>query len=183
MLAGGLSPSDANPLEPLPLESYGIRHGDTFEDLVTGRVVHGQLTLSITLGHENGESSLSARVTNVVAPGRAAERQISDWRLRNNNREIATERQGFGEISDYRVSGPGRSPDLRPVSWRGLLPKHPHGLADWIGPPLDALETWAAGVRHLRCPRRLLPSPFRAAERARADIGPDGRDTPLGPGR
>ena len=179
LLAGGLSPSDADPLEPLPLESYGIRHGDTFEDLVTGRRMHGQLRLSITLGNENGELSLSARVTNVEAPGRAAERQISDWRLRSNDREIATERQGFAETSDYRVSGPGRSPDLRPVSWRGLLPKHPHGLADWIGAPLDGLETWAAGVRQLRCPRRLLPSPFRTTERPPASIGPDGRNTPL----
>ena len=78
-----------------------------------------------------------------------------------------------------RISVAGQSPDLRPVTWRGLLPKHPHALADWIGPQLDALETWAAGVRHLRCPRRLLPSPFRAAERAPANIRPDGRDTPL----
>ena len=100
LLAGGLSPSDAYAREPLPLVSCGIRHGDTFEDLVTGRVVHGRLRLSITLGDENGESSLSATVTNVVAPGRTPERQISDWRLQSNDREIATERQGFGETSE-----------------------------------------------------------------------------------
>ena len=93
--------------------------------------------------------------------------------------EIVTERQGFGDTSGYQVSAPGESPDPRPIAWRGLLPKHPHRLADWIGPPLDALKTWAVGVRHLRCPRRLLRSPFRAAERAPARIGPDGRDTPL----
>jgi len=179
LLAGGLTPSDADPLEPLPLESYGIRHGDTFDDLVTGRVVHGQLRLSITLGDENGESSLSATVTNVVAPGRTAERQISEWRLQSNDREIVADRQGFGETPDYRITPPGESPDVRPIAWQGLLPKQPHTLPDWIGPPLDALARWAAGVRHLRCPRRLLPSPFRAAERPPANIGPDGRDTPL----
>ena len=179
LLAGGLAPSDADAREPLPLESYGIRHGDTFEDLVTGRVVHGRLRLSITLRDESGESSLSATVTNVVAPGRTPERQISDWRLQSNGREITAERQGFGETPDYRIPVRGASPDLRPVVWRGLLPRQPDLLADWIGPQLDALETWAAGVRHLRCPRRLLPSPFRAAERAPASIGPDGRETPL----
>ena len=179
LLAGGLSASDRDAREPLPLESGGLRHGRTFEDLVTGRVVHGRLRLSITLEDDSGELSLSATVTNVVAPGRTPERQISDWRLQSNDREIVAERRGFGETSDYQISVPGESPDLRPIAWRGLLPKHPHALADWIGPPLDALEAWAAGVRHLRCPRRLLPSPFRAAERAPANIGPDGRDTPL----
>ena len=179
LLAGGLAASDRDAREPLPLESGGLRHGRTFEDLVTGRVVHGRLRLSMTLKGDSGESSLSATVRNVVAPGRTPERQISDWRLQSNDREFAAERRGFGETSDYRISVPGKSPDLRPIAWRGLLPKHPHELADWIGPPLDALEAWAAGVRHLSCPRRLLPSPFRAAERPSATIGPDGRDTPL----
>ncbi len=179
LLAGGLASSDGDAREPLPLESFGIRHGDTFEDLVTGRVVHGQLGLSATLKGKRGEWSLSATVTNVVAPGRTPERQISEWRLQSDGREIVAERQGFGEASDYRISVPGASPELRPVAWRGLLPRHPQALADWIGPQRDALATWAAGVRHLRCPRRLLQSPFRAAERAPASIGPDGRDTPL----
>ena len=179
LLAGGLAGSDGDAREPLPLESCGIRHGETFEDLVTGRVAHGRLRLSVTLGDGSGESSLSAAVQNVVAPGRTPERQIADWRLRSNDREIVADRQGFGEPSDYRISVPGASPDLRRVVWRGLLPKQPHALADWIGPQVDALATWAAGVRHLRCPRRLLPSPFRAPERAPAGIGPDGRDTPL----
>ena len=179
LLAGGLAPSDGNTREPLPLESYGIRHGETFEDLVTGRVMHGRLRLSITLGGENGESSLSATVRHVEAPGRKPERQISDWRLQSNDHEIIAERQGFGETSEYRISVPGKSQDLRPVAWQGLLPKDPHALADWIGPRLDAMTTWAGGVRHLRCPRRLLPSPFPVTERAPASIGPDGCDTPL----
>ena len=179
LLAGGLSPSDADPQEPLPLESCGIRHGETFEDLVTGRAVHGRLRLSITLRDESGEWSLSATITNVVAPGRTPERQISDWRLHSDGREITAERQDFGAAPDYRVSLTGESPHHRPVVWRGLLPRQPNALADWIGPRLNALETWAGGVRHLRCPRRLLPSPFRAAERGPSNIGADGRNTPL----
>ncbi len=179
LLAGGLAPSEGDAREPLPLESCGIRHGETFEDLVTGRVVHGRLRLAATLRDESGESSLAATVTNVVASGRKPERQLSDWRLRSNGRELAVERLGFSESPDYRVSVAGASPAPRPVTWRGLLPRQPQTLADWIGPRLEALETWAARVRYLRCPRRLLLSPFRAAERATASIGADGRDTPL----
>ena len=122
LLAGGLAPSDSDAREPLPLESYGIRHGETFEDLVTGRAVHARLGLSVTPEGERGESSLSATVTNVVTPGRAPERQISEWRLQSSKREIVAERQGFGETSDYRISIPGAPPELRPVAWRGLSP-------------------------------------------------------------
>ncbi len=179
LLAGGLAPPDGVVREPLPLESGGLRHGETFEDLVTGRPVHGRLQLSITLAGESGESSLSATVTNVMAPGRTSERQISDWRLQSGDREIVAERQGFNKAADYRISVPGDSPDLRPLIWRGLLPAQPHALADWIGPQADALRAWAAGVRHLRCPRHLRASALHASERAPASIGPDGRDSPL----
>ena len=179
LLAGGLAPSDGDAREPLPLESCGIRHGEGFEDLVTGRAVHGQLRLSVTLGGRSGEAALSATIRNVVTPGRTSERQISEWRLQTNGREIVAQRQGFDETSDYRISVPGESPDLRPTAWRGLLPKHPHALPHWIDPQRDALATWAAGVRYLSCPRRLPPPPFRAAERAPTSIGADGRETPL----
>ena len=119
LLAGGLSERDER--EPLPLTSGGIRHGKTFEDLVTGRSVHGELKLSITFTDENAESSLSATVANVVAPGRPHERQISCWRLASGGRELVAERQGFGKTSAFRIV-PGTSPDLRSVIWRGLLP-------------------------------------------------------------
>ena len=179
LLAGGLASSDSDAREPLPLESFGVRHGETFEDLVTGRAAHGQLRVSATLKGRNGESSLAATITNVVEPGRTSERQISDWRLQSRAQEIVAERQGFGEMSEYRVSVAGASSMLRPIAWRGLLPRQPRMLADWLSPQVDDLRTWTTGIRHLRCPRRLLPSPFRASERAPASIGPDGRYTPL----
>ena len=179
LLAGGLAPAESDAREPLPLESGGIRHGETFEDLVTGRAPHGQLRLSITLADGSTESSLAATVTNVVAPGRPSERQISDWRLTSGGREIVAERQGFGATSDYRISMPGAEPEFRTVAWRGLLPTRPVELAAWAAPQVDAFAGWAAGVRHLRCPRRLLPPPFPAVEHAPTAIGSDGRDTPL----
>ncbi len=179
LLAGGLAPSESDGREPLPLDSGGIRHGETFEDLVTGRALHGQLRLSITLADGGAESSLAATVTNVVAPGRPSERQISDWRLTSGGREIVAERQGFGATSDYRISMPGAEPNPRTVAWRGLLPSRPDELAEWVAPQVDAFAGWAAGVRHLRCPRSLLPSPFSATKHAPTAIGSDGRDTPL----
>ena len=178
LLAGGLAPSESDGREPLPLESGGIRHGETFEDLVTGRALHGRLSLSITLADGGAESSLAATVTNVVAPGRPSERQISDWRLTSGDREIVAERRGFGATSDYRISTPGAEPKLRTVAWRGLLPTRPVELAAWVAPQVDAFASWAAGVRHLRCPRRLPPAPFPAAEHAPTAVGPDGCDTP-----
>ena len=176
LVAGGLAPSERDAREPLPLESGGIRHGETFEDLVTGRAAHGRLGISITLADGGVESSLCAAVTNVVAPGRASERQISNWRLKSGARELVAERSGFGESSEYRVSEPRAEST---VAWRGLLPARPGELAGWAAPRARAFADWAVGVRHLRCPRNLLPSPFLAPERAPAAIGPDGRDTPL----
>ena len=180
LLAGGLAPSERDAREPLPLESGGIRHGETFEDLVTGRAAHGRLKLSITLADGSAESSLAATVTNVAAPGRASERQISEWRLRSGDREISAERPGF-EASEYRISISGVQPDpnLQAMTWRGLLPRRPEELVDWVGPETKSLRTWAAGVRHLRCPRRVPPSPFIATEHAPAAVGPDGRLAPL----
>ena len=178
LLAGGLAPSESDGREPLPVESGGIRHGETFDDLVTGRAPHGRLRLSITLADGTVESSLAATVTNVLAE-RSSERQILDWRLTSGGREIAAERRGFGATSDYRISMPGAEPKPRTVAWRGLLPSRPDELAEWVAPQVDAFAGWAAGVRHLRCPRSLLPSPFSATEHAPMAIGADGRDTPL----
>ena len=179
LVAGGLAAPDGDAREPLPLESGGVRHGETFEDLVTRRDAHGRLRLFISLADERGETSLSATVTNVMAPERPAERQISDWRLGSDDGEIVAERQGFGAGSDYRISVSGTQPDLRTVAWRGLLPRQPGKLAAWLDPLVDSLAAWAGGVRHLQCPRRLLPSPFLAAEHVPASIGPDGRRAPL----
>ena len=178
LLAGGIAPSDREAREPLPLESGGIRHGEDFADLVTGRAVHGRLSFSVTLAGKRGALSLSATITNVVAPGQPSERQVSDWRLKSDQGEIHAERQGFGGVSAYRVSGAGAH-SLRTVVWRGLIPQQRDELALWIAPQVEALKAWAAGVRHLRCPRRLVSSPFFAPERSPASIGCDGRDAPL----
>ena len=179
LLAGGLASSEKDTSEPLPLESGGIHHGETFEDLVTGRAVHGWLRLSATLSDDSSELSLSATVRNVVSPPRPSERQISDWSLRSDADEIVVERQGFNEQSPYTASVSGIEQDPRQIDWQGLIPVQPDKLASWAGAQVDALRIWARGVRHLPCPRSLLESPFTTVEHSPLILGPNGRDAPL----
>ena len=179
LLAGGLAPSDKDTSEPLPLESGGIHHGETFEDLVTGRNVHGSLNLSAVLADDSSELSLSATVRNVVSPTRPSERQISHWRLRSDGREVALKRQGLDKQSGYELVVAGTVHEPRQVVWRGLVPQKPNDLADWVEAEVSALKAWPLGVRYLRCPRRLLPSPLPIPERSTVDLGLNGERTPL----
>ena len=179
LLAGGLAPAGREASEPLPMESGGIRHGETFEDLVTGRTVHGRLRMSATLTDDTGETSLSATIRNVVAPNRPSARQIDEWRLASGGNEILAKRQGFDDRSDYLVSVPGTPPQPRRIDWQGLIPLQPGHFADWDKGRIHALRNWAFGVRHLQCPRSLLASPFATPEHSPAVLGPDGRQAPL----
>ena len=179
LLAGGLAPTEKDASEPLPLESGGIRHGETFRDLVTGCPVHGWLTLSATLADHVGELSLSATVRNVIAPNNRSMRQISDWQLTTGAERLSATRQGFDDSADYLVSVPETPPERRQISWRGLLPRDPDDLADWVDEKSEALKNWARGIRYLQCPRNLRQPPFFAAERAPLSLGLNGEDTPL----
>lgn len=178
MLAGALVSSRRDASEPIPLESGGIRHGETFEDLATGRTMHGELRLSAIFLHEGGELSISATVRNVVSPTRPSERQISDWSLRSDGHEVVLHRKGFEERSPYGVRVSGTEQEPRLVVWDGLLPREADSLAAWAGASARALEAWARGVRHLQCPRRLPASPFTRVERSSPILGSRGQDTP-----
>lgn len=179
LLAGGMTPSGPEASEPLPLDSGGIRHGETFEDLVAGRSMHGQLRMSAALVDDTGEMSLSATIRNVVTPNRPSARQIAEWRLACGGNEIVAERQGFDDRSDYLISVSGAAPQPRQLDWRGLLPLQPDNLPDWAKARVHAIRNWARGVRHLQCPRSLRPSPFPTPESPPADLGPNGWHTPL----
>ena len=179
LLAGGLAPAGQDTSEPLPLESGGIQHGETFTDLVTGRTVHGRLHLSAALVDVTSELSLSVTVRNVVTPTRPPARQVSDWHLASSGDEIVLQRLGFDDRSDYDVSVSGTAPQRRHILWRGLIPLRSNDLADWAEARIDALQRWALGIRHVRCPRSLLPSPFVTPENSPLVLGPDGRNTPL----
>ena len=179
LLAGGSASSGKDTSEPLPLESGGIHHGEVFEDLVTGRTVHGRLFVSATLTDNGSEVSLSATVRNVESPARPSERQISDWSLRSDGHEVVVRRQGFDERSPYQVHVSGTAQDPRQIDWRGLIPRQPDNLATWVEARVNGLEAWALGVRHLPCPRSLLESPFTTVEHSPLVLGPNGRDAPL----
>ena len=179
LLAGGLSPSGQELSEPLPLQSGGIQHGETFEDLVTGRIVHGWLRLSATLANDNSELSLAATVRNVVAANRPSERQIAHWSLKRDGAEIVAQREGFDPRSLYRISVSGTGQDARQIAWRGLIPSHPEDLSDWAAGQVEALSDWARGIRHLQCPRGLLASPFSRVEQSPMALGPKGHNAPL----
>lgn len=179
LLAGGLAPSDKDSPEPLPLESGGIHHGETFEDLVTGRTVHGSLSLSADLVDESGRLSLSATVQNVVVPPRASERQITEWRLISSRDAIVVKREGFYEHSPYLVSVSGREQPPQQISWQGLVPKQPETLSQWVNAKIDTLGAWGGGIRHLQCPRSLRASPFTMTGDSPKLLGPNGQDTPL----
>ena len=179
LIAGGLADSGKDAPEPIPLESGGIRHGKTFEDLVTGRTVHGRLRLSASLLDGDGELALSATVRNVVSPTRPSERQISEWSLRSDGDEVVLHRAGFGERAPYDLHVAGVDRGSRSIAWHGLLPGRADGLPDWVRRRTKTLVAWAAGVRQLQCPRRLLASPFTMAEHSSSILGARGQHTPL----
>ncbi len=179
LFAGGLVPSENDPSEPFPLKSGGIHHGETFEDLVTGRTVHGWLRLSATLADNSTELSLSATVRNVVAPSLPSERQISEWSLMSDGHEVVVERQGFDKGDLYKVCVSGTAQNPRQIGWRGLIPDQPDSLADWVGVQAKAFKIWASGVRPLLCPRGFPASPFTMVEHSPVIIGPNGQKTPL----
>ena len=179
LLAGGLVPSEKDNAEPLPLESGGIRHGETFEDLLTGRTVHGRLSLSANFTQNSGALSLSATVQNVVVPSKASVRQIMKWSISSSSNSIKVERQDFDEGSPYLVSILGREQYSQQISWHGLIPNQSKDLPKWVAERADALKAWASGVRYLQCPRRIRPSPFALVEDSPRFLGPKGWDAPL----
>ena len=179
LLAGGLSPEGKDVSEPLPLESGGIRHGSTFSDLVTGRSVHGLLHLSASFADGVSKLSLAATVRNVEAPPRPPIRQISHWRLTSDSNEIVLDRLGFDDQLGYQVSISGTTSKRRKLRWTRLIPMQSDELVAWAGPRIDALKSWATGVRHLQCPRTLVSSPFVTPETPPQLIGTNGDYTPL----
>ena len=179
LLAGGLIPENRNSTEPLPLASGGIRHGETFGDLVTGCAVHGKLTLSAVLRTDSSELSMSATVRNVIAPPRPSERQIEHWHLCSGMDSVVLDREDFSERSLYRVSVSGAKPNFLQVDWEHLIPSKPNGFDKWLGPRIASITSWARGVRHLQCPRFIRQGPLIRNGQPPKNLGPDGRNTPL----
>ena len=124
LLAGGLASSESENSEPLPLVSGGIRHGRNFEDLVTGRAVHGRLRLSATLADSSDELSFSATVANVVSTSYFTVNSGVDTPL-------AERRLPAQNVLVYWVDAePGRGSVLRKIriDERGTMESWPDGV-------------------------------------------------------
>lgn len=160
----------------LPLEVGGLRHGQRFEDLVTGRPMHGRLGLSLGFECTRGPLALRAEIQNVVEPGEEPRQVVTEWAMNSPNGALELVRVGLGPEDGYTVGGIAETPR---VAWRGLLPKRPDALASWLPDEVDALRAWAGGVRYLRSPRRLQSSPFPTPAKAPASLGIDGFATPM----
>ena len=174
LLAGGFDPVDRKASEPLPLESGGLRHGEVFRDLVTGQNVHGHLSLSASFADSRGELSISTTVSNVVLTDNRSVRQISDWQLKSGDEEIKVKRQGYESQAKYSVSPQRENHELQSIDWQGLLPREPSNLADWVGMRVNDIKDWAAGVRHLCCPRSLIQQPLNASKSTPVPFSSDG---------
>ena len=180
LVAGGLAAPEKGGGEPLPLRSGGVRHADTFVDLVTGRSAHGWVGVGVSLLLQASELSLWALVQNVVSADQSSERQIKEWRITSGGGEIRAERNSLYKNSGYHVTASGSlHTGVRAIRWRGLLPMEPHLLAPWLGGSAQKLRDWASGVRHLKCPRTLVSSPFLTDGPAPTALGVDGRNAPL----
>ena len=164
LLASSLAISEDDTREPLVMNSDGVEHGRTFEDLVHGRSAHGRLSLSAVLAHGNIESSLSVTLQNVLRPSGPSERQISNWRFNYGRDQIEAERESVDPQSPYRVSVSEEQNGESQINWRGLFPRKPHRLPEWIDAQANEIRRWANGVRYLMCPRSIPSSPLTLDE-------------------
>ncbi|MCY3630542.1 MAG: AAA family ATPase [Bacteroidetes bacterium] len=164
LFASSVAISEDDTREPLVMNSDGVEHGRTFEDLVHGRSAHGRLSLSAVLAHGNVESSLSVTLQNVLRPSDPSERQILNWRFNRGKDQIEAERKSVDPQSPYRVSVFEGENGEYLINWRGLFPRKPHRLPEWIDAQATEIRRWANGVRYLMCPRSLPPLPLKLDE-------------------
>ena len=160
LLSSNLSLPGGDSGERLILNSDGVCHGRTFEDLVTRRSAHGELSLSVVLGNGSNETSLSVKVQNIVSKSKLSEskQQISYWSLNGEKGQFEAINDNLNEQSPYKISAPGVIQREERVSWRGLLPGRSDQFPDWVNEQVDAIREWASGVRYLKCPRSFLSS-------------------------
>jgi len=178
LFAGGISSSAREPKEPLPLTSGDICHGLRFRDLVADQSQRG-LCLSANFADQRGDLSLSATVGEANPDNRFAERQVWHWSMTGGDHSLGLETQGIDKEAVYKVAVSGKEQDVRRIAWRGLIPAEINELSESAFSRVDALLAWAGGIRHLQCPRDLLPSPFRPTASAPSHLGVGGQNAPL----
>lgn len=160
LLSNNLSLPDGDNGTKLILNSGGVRHGRTFEDLVTRRAAHGELSLSVVLGNNSSKTSLSVKIQNIVSKSKPSEskQQISCWTLDHGKDQFEVRKASLNEQSPYKISVSGVVQDEQQINWRGLLPGRSSQLPGWANEQLDAIRKWAAGIRYLKSPRSFSSS-------------------------
>jgi hypothetical protein len=188
LLAGGLQRTEPSAKAvPLPLASFGLTHGDSFEELIAGRSVHGSIRLEADFRAYHQGLSLTVVVQNVVSPGEETRQVITQWgfALSGGNR-INIERPSLDSNEhQLTITVQGTEVEHRgEVNWAGLIP-HSNDLQleapehQWLKEALTALSVWALGVRYLRSPRYLVGSPFRTPSSPPLALSVSGREAPL----
>ena len=122
--------------------------------------------------------SLAVEIRDVSAPAKKSERQISNWRFLGDGREFCLNRKSFDEPT-YVVSTRSGGDERHRINWTGLLPSPSAAIPSWVSDGVESLRSLALGVRHLQCPRRLIPSPFVARDHPPTALGAEGANTPL----
>lgn len=178
LLAGGLDSVSPNITEPLPLESGGIRHGESFDDLVTGRAPHRKLTLSAGFLAGSSWLSLAATVRNMTAPLQTSKRRIERWVCSVGNDKTILEKEQLGLRSSYSFSS-GKMKYPLHIEWRGLIPEQLEVPRNPLAAQIASMSSWASGVRYLQCPRAVPHNPFRTPESTPRHLGSDGRLAPI----
>lgn len=188
LLAGSfLTNEPASSSASLPLASFDLTHGTSFEDLIAGRSVHGSIRMEAGFGSIHQELRLAMAVQNVVSPGEPPRQVVTRWdlsllggdrfsisrpRLESDEHQLSFVRQGVE--AEHRGK----------VLWAGLLPSL-EGLELGADEPgalkevLTALPRWARGVRYLRSPRNIASSPFRTPTSPPPSLGTNGFEAPL----
>ena len=187
-LAGGLRANDPIPGSArLPLESFGLTHGTSFEDLIAGRSVHGSIRMNASFRSDGQELALTAEVQNVVSPGEETQQIVMQWGLGiAGGDRINIKRSGLdSDEHQIKVSQQGRKREYRSrIRWAGLLPsldeRYPWiSESKWFRETLIALPRWAQGVRYLKSPRVIVDSPFRTPTTRPPSLSASGYEAPL----
>ena len=128
--------------------------GTIFQDLVSRRAAHGQLSISAVFGNGSGEDELSIEIQNVVNASKPSESTgvIKHWSLRSRSNQIEATRESLHEKALYQITVSGVVQDSQQISWGGLLPSRSDRFPDWTNEKMDMIRGWASGVRYLALP-------------------------------
>ncbi len=188
LLAGGLQKRDVSAkTPPLPLASCGLMHGDSFEELIAGRSVHGSIRLEADFRALREGIALAVVVQNVVSPGEETRQVITRWGLTlTGGRQIDIERPRL-DSSRHRITITMRGAAVElggEVAWAGLIPhsdelqmEAPEHL--WAKDALAAISSWANGLRYLQSPRDRVTSRFRTPSSTPKALGLSGHEAPF----